>query len=154
MKNPFPIKDVFKERIEENGYTFCAVFDEKGIEPNFIYSISATDKFKAEFIIVGNMNINSLNGLLNTLLVMESLPEPGRFTSKGLQVLVDEKPQELNLELIDVTGQRWLDEVIRNRSDNFNKVYQLCFGDLSNKLPTEKGNKDFFKQLFFQPKLS
>ena len=40
-----------------------------------------------------------------------------------------------------------------NRSDDFNKVYQVIFGDKNNELPNKEGNSDPFKQFGFKPKL-
>lgn len=144
----FSIASVFLPKIKENGYTFCGVFDSEGKEPNFIYSIAATGIFGAEFIITGDASVNMMQGLMLATLDKFKEFKPGIFSLDNFQVNVNGELQESRLELLDVTGEAWLDNTILSRDSNFNKVYQILFGDLENKLPTDPGNADSFRQRF------
>lgn len=146
----FEIADSFKEKIKEHGFTFCGVFDPEGKEPNFVYSINATPQFGAEFIALGNISLNGLMGILNAVLSLDHHKE-GELTIPGLNANVNGEPQTLKLALVDVSKEEWLDQTILNRCDEYDKVYQLVFGDLENQLPTSPGNEDSFKQFHFRP---
>lgn len=153
QENQFAIAEVFKEKIQQHGWTFCGVFDPEGKAPAFIYTINATHHFGMEILVVGDMHINSLHGLMNTVLNQAEL-KPGEFTIEGFDADINGERQNLKLAILDVTGEEWLDQCIMNRSDDYNKVYQIIFGDRNNELPTTEGNTDSFRQFDFKPKLS
>lgn len=156
MSNPekkFAIADVFKDKIKADGWTLCGVFDPEGKKPAFIYSINATHHFGVELITVGDIHINALHGLFSVIADKAEI-KPGEFTIDGFDADINGERQNLNLAIIDVTGEEWLDECIMSRSDDFNKVYQIIFGDKNNELPTKAANTDPFKQFGFKPKLS
>lgn len=149
----FKISEMFLDKIKENGYTVCGVFDNTGKEPNFVYTISATTDYNAEFIFVGKGSINMLHGILINILSKGIVTE-GQYQLEDFKIKIDGELQNARIELIDVTGSEWLDDTILNRCDDFNKVYQVLFADISNGLPTDSGNTDSFCQLHFhKPKL-
>lgn len=153
-ENQFAISDVFKNHIKDGGWTLCGVwFDPEHQKPAFIYSINATQTLGVELIVVGDLHLNALHGLINVVIDKAEL-KPGEFTIDGFDADINDERQNLNLAIIDVTGQEWLDECIMNRSDDFNKVYQIIFGDKNNELPIKEGNSDPFKQFGLKPKLS
>lgn len=152
-QDKFKINEIFLPRIKEYGYTICGVFDKLGEEPNFVYTISATNKFKAEYIFVGKAPINMLHGILANMLENGIVTE-GEHTLKDFKVKVDGELQNARIKLVEVTGEEWLDETILNRSTDFDKVYQVLFADVNNNLPTDNGNSDSFGQMFYsRPKL-
>lgn len=154
MKRDFTITEELKKQIEQYGYTFCAVFDDRGKHPNFIYSIAATKTFGVEIITVGELNHQSLHGLIQAFLHTYTKPTTGIFTIEGMQIKIGNKLESLRVEVTDVTGEKWLDDNITNRSDDYEKVYQLYFGDQNNKLPSDDGNLDELNQNYFKPKFS
>lgn len=147
--NKFPVADVFKANIEKFGFTFCGVFDNKTDQPNFIYTIGATKKNGAELIVVGNGAINMLHGIMDHV-VYQGYNKAGIYQLEDFRVLVDGVPQLARIELVDISDQLWIDECILSRTDDFKQVFQIFFGDLENKLPSEEGNLDKLEQNYFR----
>lgn len=150
-ENQFPIQEHFQQAVKEHGWTICGVFDNENKTPNFIYTINATEHLGVELIVVGNLQLNALHGLFNAVANHNKF-EPGEFTIEGFNIDLNGVPTDINLALLDVSGEPWLDETFTNRCDSFNKVYQILYGDKTNVLPTVVGNTDPFKQLAFHTK--
>ena len=147
--NKYSIADVFKANIEKHGFTFCGVFDNETGQPNFIYTINTTKKCGAEFITVGRGAINMLHGIMDHV-VHQGYNKAGVYVLEDFMVEVKGVRQPYRIELVDISKELWIDECIMSRSDDFDKVFQVCFGDLENKLPSEKGNADTFEQNYFR----
>ena len=153
MKKNFEIEDMFKPNIKANGYTFCGVFDTDINEPNFVYTISATDTIGCELIAVGErIDIRALNNILIEVINQKKEISEGVFELDAMQVAVNGLKVNLKVEIKDVSDEKWIDETILNRCHNFDKVYQVYFGDTLNKLPSEEGNSDLFNQNYFKSK--
>ena len=151
LENQFPIREHFQQAVKEHGWTICGVFDNEKKTPNFIYTINATEHLGVELIVIGDLQLNALHGLFNAVANHNKF-EPGEFTIEGFNIDLNGVPTDINLALLDVSGELWLDETFTNRCDSFNKVYQILYGDKTNVLPTVAGNTDPFKQLAFHTK--
>ena len=139
----FTIAPMFHEKIKENGFTFCGVFDNTGETPNFVYSINLTEKLGAELVVLGNLPIDPMYAILHSFIeVTKGLPVEGMHVSDAMMVSVDGDNKPLRLYVKEVTGETWLDDVVLNRCPKFNKVYQIYFADKYNGLPTDNGNTD------------
>lgn len=144
----FTVAPMFHEKLKENGYTFCGVFDNTGKTPNFVYSIGLTQKLGVELLVMGNIPVNPMYAILHDFIEFtKGLPVEGYHFSGGMQVNINGEKKALRIHVKDVTGEEWLDDVILNRTPDFNKVYQIYFGDVNNQLPIEAGNTDPHKQL-------
>ena len=144
----FTIAPMFHEKIKENGFTFCGVFDNTGETPNFVYSINLTEKLGAELVVLSNLPIDPMYAILHSFIeVTKGLPVEGMHVSDAMMVSVDGDNKPLRLYVKEVTGETWLDDVVLNRCPKFNKVYQIYFADKYNGLPTDDGNTDPHKQI-------
>ena len=145
----FGVADMFKANLEKFGFTFCGVFDNETDQPNFIYTIGITKKIGAELIIVGNGVINMLHGIMDHV-VHKGYNKAGIYQLEDFRVIVDGVEEHARIELVDISDQLWIDECILSRTDDFKQVFQIYFGDLENKLPSEKGNLDPLEQNYFR----
>lgn len=145
----FGVADVFKANLEKFGFAFGGVFDNETDQPNFIYTIGVTKKIGAELIIVGNSVINMLHGIMDHV-VHKGYNKAGIYQLEDFRVIVDGVEEHARIELVDISDQLWIDECILSRTDDFKQVFQIYFGDLENKLPSEKGNLDSLEQNYFR----
>lgn len=151
----FTIDPMFKPMIEKHGFAMCLVFDNDSEQPNFTHTISATTNYNAELIVVSNVGgPNTIAGIINEIL--EEEPPPNViYKSKLLDVKPEHgDPESLNLKLIDVSGEKWLDQTILNRCDEFKTVYQILLGDKDNRLPDEAGVEDVMRQFYFKKQIN
>lgn len=151
----FTIDPMFKPMIDKYGLAMRLVFDNDSEQPNFIYTISATTDYNAELIVVSSIgNPNTIAGIINEIL--EEAPPPNViYKSKRLDVKPEHgDPESLNLKLIDVSDEQWLDQTILNRCDEFKTAYQILLGDKDNRLPDEDGVEDVMQQFYFKKQIN
>ena len=158
----FKISQMFEENIKRDGWTIAGVIpnsdggnDIQGLDKNacYVYTIAATSFLGCELLIAGKIAIQQMQALIiavEPILKAVTITE-GEYKVDAIKVNSPNGPVPLRFYLKEITGESVLDEIITNRADNFNKVFQLYYGDTNNGLPTDEGNIDEFSQVIHIP---
>ena len=147
------VREQYRQKIEEFGWTVVGVFDAEGKQANFVYTVGLTNKELPELIVSGRLELDFLAQIANHF--AQSMIGGGFSLRKLEKAFSLEDDTTYNLRMVQLDPVHALDRFLIQAQSILKKqvtaVCQIQISDASGKWPGEEGFEDKFQQLEVAP---